>query len=75
MPSLLSCSSHAVSAEQCDISVAKIRCPTGVVKVTACSNGLHGLDTIEPAQHIDRYQIKSWSSIRYYIDLLFVIQF
>ena len=32
-----------------------VRCPTGEIRIRACSEGMHELILEKPAKHIDRY--------------------
>ena len=34
---------------------AVVKCPTGEIKIRACSEGMHELILEKPAKHIDRY--------------------
>lgn len=35
---------------------AMVQCPTGEIRIRACSEGMHELILEKPAKHIDRYR-------------------
>lgn len=53
---------------------AFVKCPTGLIKITACLNGMHELVLEEPADQIDRLVGKRrigivWKMVKNYMEI------